>query len=765
MTSKRLFFRAMKEDLRHKMWMIALSCLGSFLAHPVIWLMAREGLKGQIAMLEDRGFSVSEQADVLLNLYGRNTIMPAAAVAVAGAVIVGLFGFRFLFHSSSVDTYHSLPVKRRTLFALCYLDGFLIWLVPAALCLGAASVIAGSLLKGSGEALWPELFRETFVCLLLASLAFLMVYNLVLTAVMLSGNILNTLVSMLMLGFGAVAAWGLFTGFLQIYMETFRYRQTGLEPVLYASPLLSAPTAVNMFFDYVGRGESVLEHPDMLRVLGINLAVTAALGICAWLLYRRRDSEQAGQGIRSRAVSAVMRTAGGMGSGMCGWMFFSQLSETSSSVWGIFGAVLAGTLAFGVLDIVFHMEFGAFFAHKGQMAVTLAALLLLCMSFDGDWFGFDTRLPEKEEIESVGIFHEDYANRPFYSSFDSEAYPLERVRLQDMEKVYPFLERVAARQEEPDFLKSVPCLQFAVKVTLKNGRSYYRNYSLPEEDMETVLPLLTDEAYLRQIYLLDTDLWKGKEARLILARGDSRLDTTKTDPEVLRSVAQAYNQDLLEDPEGVITGKGRLLAWLQIPPLDQAVLDIYDSMERTVEALRQAGFGEWVETPEVSETASLRLGLERGYGAGAGTAEELVLAARLTYGVPGEETRESLEEKYRAMEEERGEIIYYDSEYDEEIYDDYYGIEYSDGVHKDAVSGRVYPGEEGSAGVYITDPEEIAELLPLVSYTLPGRGTGLFQKEFIRISLTDADGKKYPAYLREGQLPEKYIYRFENLEY
>lgn len=750
MMSKRLFCRAMKEDLRHKLWMISLSGLVGILVHPVMWLMARESLREYIAMLAREGFTASEQVQQILLLYGQETLMLGGMVAVAGAVIVGLFGFRFLFHKNSVDTYHSLPVKRRTLFAVCYLDGFLIWFVPSAVCILAGAAIMGGLLGGPGELeTGLGLMKQVLFCLAVSSLAFLLVYNLVLIAVMLSGNVLNTLVSMLMLGVGAIAVWALGTGFFQIYMETFYYRDWGLKPAVYGSPLLSAPAVIYMLYDRMLLQQPFSEQPDVLRMIGINLAVTILLGVYAWLLYRRRDSEHAEQGIRSRAVSAVMRIGGSVGAGMCGWLIFSLLAEENTLVWGSFGAVLAGGLAFGVLDIIFHMEFRAFFAHKIQMLCTLTALLLLCAAFEEDWFGFDTYLPRKEEIEAVGIYHYSYANRSSGTSYDSEEYPLEHIRLRNMETVYPFLECVTDWQKEggSDSRTDVLWQQLAVKVVLKNGRSYYRNYIISGEDREVLLPLITDEEYLRRTYLLEEDLSEKIDYKMTLARGDSRFGISKADPEILQSVIRAYNQDLLENPENVLTGRGRLLAWLQISPLEETTLDIYDSMERTAEALRQAGLGKWVRILEQSEVASVKLGLAYGYGDRAdSTAEDLILAARLTYGIYGEETRAALEKRYREAEEAYYEALAYEEYADTEIVEE-------------------YEQEVQEPCLQITEPEEIEELLALVSYTTPSRGINLFQGEYVRIEITDREGKTCAAYLEKGKLPEKYVYRFGNLKY
>ena len=42
MTSRALFYKGMIEDLRHRIWMIALSCLASFMAFPVVYLLAKQ---------------------------------------------------------------------------------------------------------------------------------------------------------------------------------------------------------------------------------------------------------------------------------------------------------------------------------------------------------------------------------------------------------------------------------------------------------------------------------------------------------------------------------------------------------------------------------------------------------------------------------------------------------------------------------------------------------------------------------------------------
>ena len=42
------YYKIALEDFRHKLWMLALSCLGSFLALPVAFLMSNRGYMSRI---------------------------------------------------------------------------------------------------------------------------------------------------------------------------------------------------------------------------------------------------------------------------------------------------------------------------------------------------------------------------------------------------------------------------------------------------------------------------------------------------------------------------------------------------------------------------------------------------------------------------------------------------------------------------------------------------------------------------------------------
>ncbi len=105
MTSKHLFFKAMREDLRHRSWMLALSVLGSLLTLPVTWLLVINNVSG---MSPDLLSSTAERADYFLGIaldFWRTTAnFLGGMFIIAGALVAALAGFRFIFHKNQVDT-------------------------------------------------------------------------------------------------------------------------------------------------------------------------------------------------------------------------------------------------------------------------------------------------------------------------------------------------------------------------------------------------------------------------------------------------------------------------------------------------------------------------------------------------------------------------------------------------------------------------------------------------------------------------------------
>ena len=781
MMSRRLFFKAMREDLRHKMWMSVLFALISFLTLPMAWLLVRSNL--DVNWAEVGKYSDEEIRRELVQtgrFWGGYLTAMGGILAMAAGVVSGLFSFQFVFHKNRVDTYHSLPVKRGVLYGLFYLDGIVVWLVPYLICLIMTLLLAGGFVGRLGGAVAVGgMCALTLRSLLVILTIFCLVYHLVLVAVMMSGNILNTLVNMMLLGFGAVGLYGMVHVFFEQYMS-FYARSSSHEIIGYFSPLFSA---LNLLIF----AEEMDDAWSRAVMIAANLLLAAAMGVCSWLLYRKRASELAEQGVRNKVVTTVLRVTTGVVAGMIGWMIFLMMTDNMTGfvglTWRAFGAVLISVFAFGVLDVVFCMEFKAFFYHRYQMAGTVIVVLILCVAFNRDWFGYDKYLPRKDEIAQVAIFDNQFSNRQIISSWASRE-ALENMCFTDREAEHVFLEQAVewenwvSKNSENRVAKGYEDVD--VKVTLKNGMSYYRSYKVPA-DKDVLWPFFTSEEYLEYTYLISDEDAREMDEMILLREG--RMLSVEN-AELVMDIVRAYNQYVLEHTEELLLGEGQPVVNIQLEGSKQIKfssarrqnfysLYIYSNMEDVIRIIEQAGYGEWVRPIDASSVEAIRFEFQV-YSDEEETEEEIIARAIEKYGV-NEEVGDAVN---RDDSDSIGDVGNRDESDDmgdaenQEIFDSIGNTENreeSDGV-EDIDSGAsfgemdtIFVGSYSEAGaipiVQITDRAEIEELLPYVSY-VKEYNTSILRKKQILISVIDTKGNIHECYIQKDGLSMKYIRRF-----
>lgn len=732
MTSSRLFYKSMKEDLRHKVWMIALSLLGSFLTMPIIWLLEfGEGGFKAVSMLAEG----SPDYTRVISFYQEELMTAAGLIAFFGAVIVGLESFQFLQQKSMVDTYHSLPISRNCLFGVKYVNGLLIWLVPYLLCLIVTVVLSGILLARMGNASQiPLLLQEAAKTTAVLIVSFLLVYHLMLLAVMLTGNMLNTLAVAVVLGGGVILAYGIGIGFMSFYFHSFYTEGEGLPAAVYGSPGIAAVCLEITRAD--GDFLTSVNYPLMVLIC---LAVALILGILAWIVYAGRASELAGRGMDQRWLAGFLRFFVSALGGMGGWLFMDVLRYGDAGVnvlsilWCIFGAVLTAVLSYGVMDVIFNLDFKAFFRHKWSMAFSVAASLLICFGFIWDLAGYDRYLPDREQIREMVIYSGGYSNS------NSAVLLAEQTPSSDSEQIYAFLERgienLYGRSHKPEsaaieemYGEEHGAETFCIRVTLKSGRSYYREYPYYVWDEDVVLPLLCGEAYVRSNYEITQEMLDHCCLMKFYSDESSERAEMVEDVRVFREIAEGYNRDLQEHSQAVILGEGRRLGRISIQLEEKSSrleLILTDQMFYTLEAIERNGI--WIyELPfcaEETESITLEIdGSDYQYD-------------RIAEGMDPAEC----------------------------IIRSHFGVYPASGpIQEETVAWTTIRAEEAEDyRITITDKAEIEELLPLLfSYNRMYR-YGIYTKGLVKdITITDSYGLEWEVCILEGTLPEKYIQRF-----
>lgn len=769
MTSKHCFFKVMREDFRHKVWMLVLSILGNVLAITVVYLMTAGASNGY---WRDSNNECVGGIRMLGDFFAVGLPTAAGFVAVCGAMIVGFASFRYLFHKSMVDTFHGIPVKRRTLFAATWLNGFLIWLIPfltmslVTLLLGVIrlSSLREELLAmpqfpmvletlGKGSAYLVEHLTEGQLLLTalqsmgILVIVFLLIYNLCLAAVMLSGNALNMLSLTAIFGVGAIAVYGLMVAFCGVYLDSFLMETADAGRfAAYASPLASS---IGLLVLKVKNGYG--EGGGLLVPAIINLVIAAGMGAAAFLLYLRRPSELAEQGVKVKPVRVIVQTVVALSGAMIGWLMFYGMSGMARGIseaeaWGVFGALLVGILSFGVMDIVMDMDFKAFFRHKVRMGVTMAAGLLLCFAFCHDWFGYDRYLPKENDIAEISVWMESAQNKNSYSGdFTSEEHPLQRVHIKDSAAAHAFLEEAVGTgkgkvyEDVADGEEVVARLErIYAKVTLKNGRVYYRRYLVSSADCDAAYALVKTKEYRDVNYAVPAEEVEGG----VMIRL-SRMGLTEAVPKdptgsFARDICAAYRRDLDERADAVIKGSGRCFCKIYI---GAHTLEVFEGMTHTREALRNGGYGSYADPLDTDDVEKIRLQLWSYYHESDFADLDLVAEAREVYGVFGGEDAREGGSQPTTEELPAGALLEggFDSEQDQS-------------------------GEGSRIALEITDPEEIGELLGRISYVSCRDNVFADRSVVDEIQLVDREGSKYRVGVYAGELPEKYIQRFGLLQ-
>ena len=729
MTSRALFYKGMIEDLRHRIWMIALSCLASFMAFPVVFLLAKQDWDRRLRnwypeigwdMLGYKAESIEEFFNYYMTIGG-------GIVLGVGALIVGIFGFRYVFSKKMVDLYHSIPITRKQLFFIHYVNGFLIWFLP--MLIGSAICAVMSFAFIGDFVTWMSTLDTLAITIANLVLAFLLIYHLAMVAVMLSGNILNTLVSGTIMSFVVLAIYGMYEGFASAYFDTYySFWGENLPKVIWANPI---PGAI---YQLVMRCEGMQVFPCVMNVL-----MAVLLLVLAFVLYLRRPSELAEQGIKIKPVQIIFKTSVTVLAGMAGWMFFGLLTDTDSVGWTVFGSILASVLAYGILDIIFNMDFKAFFKNKIQLALTTIAGILIGFTFMFDWTGFDTYVPDKEQIADMGISISSLTLGGSLNRAYTVAERIKDMEYTDAEVIYTFLNTVTDR--ERTYPLDGNSATAYVRVTEKSGRTYYRVYEVWESDEELVLPILRDASYVETNFQVPEELMD----KMVLDGGNSEevmLENTFEgwdirDKEHAKELLKAYNADVLANPDLLIYQDNEIFAKVNYHYYGNQYynlrLDLYESMENVISVLKKYGYEDVLAetTPKKVATVEMNAYLYDTNN------------LKVFFGLEEEsKISESLKEPAAVINQgDSMEMVTYT-------------VETKAGAYKEYNYHATFEKEE-----------DIAEILDVVTYHRPNNRS-IFGPEYTNCDVVIwlKNGDKYYVQLIKGVLPEKFIDDFKKIE-
>ena len=647
MTSKNLFFKLMREDWKNRLWAPALITLASFFAYPVF-----------LAFMAGKAYRDWNTAAEAFHWFSEQSIRwisfengVAVFFVVVVSLVCGLSSFYYLTSGKRVDFYHSIPVRRETLFLVHYADGILMPAIPYALAL-AASVIVCAANGVSTDALCTTAVSAY----ILHMIYYILCYTTVVIASLMTGHLVIGFFGSMVLMFYMPIAASLFESFFESFFLSYYYPgdDSVFENLIRISPVMEYAHTVSLYAD----------QKPVVMVAAVALIVSLILIAAAVFLYKKRPSEAAGKAMAFAVSQPVIRVLITVVAGLGIGDFFWSLQHSNG--WMVFGAVCGSLISHCVIESIYHFDFRKLFSHKEQLAFSTLAALAILFSFRFDVFGYDTYLPSADKVAyasvdigrlndwvSYGRLVEDqeiYGQRVLYSYefMPSEIYMAQHMKSTDVNTIlniaaagieenrlrknewdqrgtgenavtYEMAEVTAAPAETSDESETARYTTATVTYTLKSGRRVIRNYSINmTKSYELIKKLSQDEEYQKAAYPLlaaDADTFVNVRYRQSRSKGDQSLKnlTAEERNEVFSAYRQEFSAMTLEQmkeemPVGLIRftteTDEKAIAWWNNPDLDtvssrnyyygadvrdQDFYPVYPSFVRTIRLLGQYG--------------------------------------------------------------------------------------------------------------------------------------------------------------------------------
>ncbi len=216
----------------------------------------------------------------------------------------------------------------------------------------------------------------------------------------------------------------------------------------------------------------------------VYIAVSLALYLVGYLLYRVRKIELSGDVCAFsifRPIFKYMTTAA------ISIFVFAILSESNISPAFVYIEVaVAAAIVYFACEMLINKSFRVFKSYKGLLVFFAASAAVLLFVANTSVFGYETRIPESQEIESAAV-HENYR---FDNVLVSDAKLIENVRQTHM-KITENIPRRTDRIFEAGRI-------FYVTYKLKSGKTLRRQYIAEKEIFDEAMSKMFENGEYKQ---------------------------------------------------------------------------------------------------------------------------------------------------------------------------------------------------------------------------------------------------------------------------
>lgn len=475
MTSKSLFFKVHKEELRGKAPLVFMAFISMLVAMPLVLTIELQRYKG---WMEDvpKVYSKAYVSEQLAKYMNADNFMVLVLALILGTIFA-FWQFEYLYHKDKVDFYHSLPVKREMLFWAKYISGVIAFVVPYVIC----CVLGLGILSAAGFSSM-SVVKGMILGIIVNILGYLLCYSATILAICLTGNLFSGVLAICTLqGYGMVL-YLVVAELTSTYSKTYMTSYDSLEKLYtYTSPLgMYSELRKNTY--PVGNLSHRAFAFKLIVTFGYLLFVTAL----AFYGYLKRRSESAGKTIAFAKLKPVVKVVITVLAVCTGSLLFKVAVYDTRQLWQIVGFLFTLFLCHVLIQTIFEQDVKAV---KKGMVSTFVSAVLGGMVFGGFYIGgniYDNSEIDYNNLAYAAIVPQSFLGENYDSGFyDTEQgkylmnteYVFEHMKLTDKELVKEFTKDcLKGTNEDDNYITNV-----YIKYTMKNNKESYRQFEVSGE--------------------------------------------------------------------------------------------------------------------------------------------------------------------------------------------------------------------------------------------------------------------------------------------
>ncbi|MGN0400622.1 MAG: DUF6449 domain-containing protein [Blautia sp.] len=605
MTSKNFFTKLTWRNLVSRNVWTLLSFLAFFLSIPVMLMLRLDSLPELVEPARLYQQMNQELAETIG--YGNELMI---VLVIGMPYLLAMSGYWYLYSGEKTDFYHSLPVRRETLFFSNYLAGILIFAVPYGLNLLFAMGIG--IAKGAGfTGMWTVLagsFAANIV-------VFLLFYNLAVLGILLTGNLFTgTLAYGTFLIYGILifeALHHLGSRFFDTFVSGGGYNVRGEYYSSSFCAISNKTSPVLRYFNLLSDAKpnytSMGSFPaGEVAVFGVSALVILVLCVFA---YKKRPTESYHKAIAFRKLEPVIKIGMVVPLSLLIGLFLSAYASRTF-VWFVAATFLSALILLAAVEFLYHMDLKECFRPRISSGIVLGTLALTILAARLDVFGVDTWLLKENKLESMSVYINglnSLYSYPYEEKMEHYMAYLDKVELKEYSAVYE-LAKAGVEEQKNNSIKAsgeahTDTISFYVKYNRKNGRSVYKYYTVEKtQEMTDLIGAIYDNWEFKE-KTLPVEYIKGENLRDItitdIYNTGRKLQVTKTD---MNNILKTYKhewenlkyQNLKEQKvQGYLNFQIKYEPdWFRYAVYEETEgiqVPIYDSFTGTLELLKQTG--------------------------------------------------------------------------------------------------------------------------------------------------------------------------------